>query len=94
VFGSIGILGATAHQADNGLLPIFTSPRPYTDVVVLDYSAASTIAILGTTLSVKHDAFHNKKLLQEKIKEKKNEKAPAGCDWQGMLCTTKLWEQW
>jgi hypothetical protein len=90
---AFGILGATAHQVDNGLLPIFTSPRPYTDVVVSDHSAASTIAILGTTLSAKHDAFRNKKLLHEKIKEKKNEKAPAGCDWQGMLSTTKLRER-
>ena len=45
--------------------------------------ASTTLALLGSSLSAKHDAFRNRKLLREKIREKKNEKVPAGYQWQG-----------
>jgi hypothetical protein len=45
--------------------------------------ASTTLALLGSSLSAKHDAFRNRKLLREKIREKKDEKVPAGYQWQG-----------
>jgi hypothetical protein len=50
----------------------------------LGHLAPTTIAILGSTLSEKHHAFRNKKILHEKVREKKDEMVPAGYKWQGM----------
>jgi hypothetical protein len=41
------------------------------------------LALLGSSLSAKHEAFRNRKLLRGKIQQKKDEKVPAGYQWQG-----------
>lgn len=46
--------------------------------------APTTIALLGMPLSQKHDAFRNKKLMSEKVKENKLVAAPSGLQWQGI----------
>ncbi|KAF8224107.1 hypothetical protein L208DRAFT_1410771, partial [Tricholoma matsutake] len=48
-------------------------------------NASTTLALLSSSLSTKHEAFQNWKLLREKIQQKKDEKVPAGYQWQGIV---------
>lgn len=45
--------------------------------------AATTHALLGTTLSDKHGAYRNKRLLRVAVQKKKEESVPAGLQWPG-----------
>ncbi|KAF8229928.1 hypothetical protein L208DRAFT_1401356, partial [Tricholoma matsutake] len=48
-------------------------------------NASTTLALLSSSLSTKHEAFQNWKLLHEKIQQKKDEKVPARYQWQGIV---------
>ena len=45
--------------------------------------APSTITLLGLTLSEKHDAFRNKRKLQDEIRAEKGKESPSGLQWSG-----------
>jgi hypothetical protein len=48
-------------------------------------TAQSTVAILGMPLSMKHDGFRNKRMLQDGVRAQKKKEAPAGLQWNGMV---------
>ena len=48
--------------------------------------AGTTLALLGASLSSKHAAYRNKKLLQGHVRDLKDASTPAGFQWRG-LCT-------
>ncbi|KAG6848485.1 hypothetical protein H0H93_016592 [Arthromyces matolae] len=47
-------------------------------------NAPSTFAILGASLSSKHPALRNKKVMSEIVRKQKLEVSPAGSDWRGI----------
>ncbi|KAF8229096.1 hypothetical protein L208DRAFT_1288337, partial [Tricholoma matsutake] len=48
-------------------------------------NASTTLAILGSSLSLKHKSFQNQELLKVKIWEQKDLRVPAGYHWQGII---------
>ena len=68
---AFGITGATAGKLDNGQAFQFNIENKMIQCPLHSSSAPTTIAILGSMLSAKHSAFWNRKVLHEKISEKK-----------------------
>jgi len=50
---------------------------------LINLPAPSTLAILGTPLSAKHDSYRNKRALQDAVRAGKEREAPAGLQWNG-----------